>query len=481
MPPQPHSQNQTQQAPAAPARKSIRKNKKVLLLAGGIFCIILLLIAILTAVLQEDKPVELETVELTFWARSLTEEQMTPLIEAFEAENPYIKVTYEEQSPSNYKERMLTRLERGDASVLPDILELDEVWIPEIYPYLNIIQENNDIPSRYATIPLENNKVIVATQSNINQYLYGVPFRFDALALAYNDSHLAAKGFDATDFNKLDWSSLLIRSKDLVQTRTEQSGRFGQHDMLERGGLAIGSPENVTNAPEIVQLLLVQNNAEIYDRVEQRYVLGEKFEEVMEFYNNFAIEEVWNTSFENDLEAFADGDVSMVLVRSQDIDRINELNEGLQFTTVLPAKIGGIRNLSLSRSLVIPAVNPYYSQTIKFLEFMTRPEHGISLFESSRETSETFIPAQVDSLNQLPSDSPFAVYSDINPSAEVFKTYDYVETTKMMNKYLVDTYRNVYDRLEQGQPIRDFPVNAEILERELNTIIPTPTPSPNAQ
>ncbi|MFW5720605.1 MAG: hypothetical protein ACOCXT_06295, partial [Candidatus Dojkabacteria bacterium] len=99
----------------------------------------------------------------------------------------------------------------------------------------------------------------------------------------------------------------------------------------------------------------------------------------------------------------------------------------------------------------------------------------------SRETSETFIPAQVDSLNHLPSDSPFAVYSDINPSAEVFKTYDYVETTKLMNEYLVNTYRNVYDRLEPGQPIRDFPVNAEILERELNTIIPTPTPSPNAQ
>jgi ABC-type glycerol-3-phosphate transport system substrate-binding protein len=450
------------------------KKKKKLILFGSIGLSLLLLVGIYAAIFA-NKPAGIPTtteVTIRFWSKSIEEDVMADVISDFEAENPLIKVIYEKQSETDYKERLKTRLELKNVSALPDLVELDEVWIPELYKNLTGYTSTGPF-ERFSKQGMKNNAV--------TNTVYGVPFKFDSIALAYNIEHLAEIGLDETDFNRLDWSSLLLRSKNLTKTKkTKLPNSSLEYDQIIRAGIGIGSPATVTNADTILQLLLVQNEAAIYDPVKKAFTLGPKFDEVMNFYTNFAMEGAWDDSLGNDITAFAKGDVSMVLVRPADIDTIVALNPKLKFNTVLPAKIGGISDISLSTSLAMPKSRPYQQQAQKFVEYLSRPDTGTKLFMG--ENRNTFVPSQLESLNEIPKDSPFAVYSDIAPSVEKFVSPDFEETSKILRNSLTQGYKDTFGKLTNGQkPVR-FIMSSAVIQQDLNNLVKVlnPTPSPTA-
>jgi multiple sugar transport system substrate-binding protein len=440
----------------------IIQNKFIVFTLLGLI-ITALIIGIILVFLPKQQTVVETPVTIKFWTRSINQEVMENIIRDFEAENPLIKVKLEVQSDTDYKNRIITRLTSSSPN-MGDIVEIDESWIDEVYTQLLPITSNT-ILSRYTKTILDNN--------TLNTLVYGVPFRFNSLVIAYNRDHLAEINFTEADFNKLDWTGLAIKAKSITKTEKTINSDKKQIEKIIRSGAAIGSPKNVTNAKDILKLLIMQNNASFYDSKTKKYALDSKFEEALKFYTEFTTQKIWDDSLGNDIKTFAEGKTSIVIVNSKDIDEIIRLNPNLNFATAIPPQISTIRNLSLSQSLVIPSYLPYYEQSVKFLEFLTRPENSIKLFEA--KGSDTFIPAQITALNKIPKGSYFAVFADINPTAQRIKTHNQETVDEIIDKYLRGVYDGYYKDLAQKSGKIELKFKSEELEQMLNSSIPRPT------
>jgi ABC-type glycerol-3-phosphate transport system substrate-binding protein len=445
-------------------------NKKAFLFIGLIIIILVLIISLISLLmLPAVEKSEPEVKTITFWTNTVEKEVLADIIANFEEENPFIKVVHEPQIETGYEERIKTRLNMQSPNI-GNIVEIDEQWIDEIF--LNIVTYNNqEILSRYSNTTILNN-----TRSNA---VFALPFKFDSLALAYNLDHIEEIGFNEESFNRLDWSFLSTRVRNLTKTeKVIVPGQTGPnartYDRVTRAGIAIGSPQNVRNAVETLQLLLIQNDASFYDEKTQKFVIDEKFTEVIRFYTDFATQNVWREYMDNDIESFTQGEVSIVLAKSSDIDQIVRINPNLRFATTIPARISGIQTISLSRSLVIPRYMPNYSESMKFLEYLSRPDIGYRIFEKSLETRKTFIPAQLESLNKIPRDSKYSVFSDLNPTAQRFKVARYGDVRQAMSQYLIDLYKPSFDNPRPEQ-IPNFRIeNANALQLRLNNLLVEP-------
>lgn len=436
-------------------------NNKRFAVFGGIVGVVIigLVIILIVNLFSQPAPVVPQPVTITFWTRSTDTEVIQKIIDGFEKENPLIKVKHEVQSETDYKNRTLTRL-RLQSTNIGNIVEVDENWIDRINVSLSPISDST-ILGRYSVASVRNNSINGAT--------FAVPYQFDGLVFAYNQDHLAEINFTEEDFNKLDWTSLSNRASTLTKTKNISLPELPNRPFAQiiRSGTAIGSPITVSNSAQILQLLLIQNDAKIYDSETRKFILNDKFVEVMNFYTNFVTRNIWSNDLGNDIKAFSEGKVSIILVRSGDIDQIKKLNPNLRFGTAIPAKIGGIRNISLSKSLVLPNYMPNYSQSIKFIEYLTRTENSLMLF-NSKKTVNTFVPAQITSLNQIPKTSPFAVFSDINTTADRFLSIEYDGTTEVINNYLIRIFE-LYGN-KSGYPDRPpIQISTNSLQTELDT------------
>lgn len=436
-------------------------NKKLALFGGIIGVVSITLVAILIINMFNKPAIDLpQPVTITFWTRSTDNEVIKKIIDDFEKENPLIKVKHEVQSDTDYKNRILTRL-KLKSSNMGNIVEIDENWIDLVSSSLSPISDST-ILGRYSLASIRNNSV--------NGITLAVPYQFDGIVFAYNKDHLAEINFTEEDFNKLDWTSLSNSALTLTKTKNVFLAENPKKPFakITRSGVAIGSPITVTNSAQILQLLLIQNDAKIYDPVTKKFTLNEKFVEVMNFYTNFVTRNIWSNDLGNDIKAFSEGKVSIVLVRSKDIDQIKKLNPNLNFGTAIPAKIGGIRNISISKSLVIPNYMPNYSQSVKFIEYLTRDQNSLMLFNSEK-AENTFVPAQITSLKKIPKTSPFAVFSDINTTADRFLSIEYDRTTELLNNYLVRIFNSYESASGYGdKPQIQFSINS--LQSEFDTL-----------
>lgn len=452
--------NQLQQEMANPKRKSIF-SKKLLMILGGVL-VIGMIITLIVVLLNGSKgtTVTPQTKTITFWTRDIDEDVVKGIIADFEAENPYIKVNFEKQSDTNYENRITTRLQLKSQN-MANIVEIDESWIAQNYQSLTIVTDPT-ILGRFSSATLKNN-----TYLNV---VFAVPFKFNSLCLAYNVDQISEIGYTPETFNKLDWTFLSSKVKELTKTITtpDPNTQNKTYEKITRSGIAIGSPDNVTNATEILELLLIQNDASIYNSTTKQFKLDTKFEDVMSFYSGFTTNNVWREYLGDDLKAFADGKVSMVLVKSEDIDKLQNLNPNLKFSTTIPAKIAGIQTISFSKSLAIPNYMPNQAESLKFLEFLTRTENGNKLFEG-KKSQNTFIPSQTGSLNSIPKTSPFSVYSDINPNAMKFNMPYTADSNAVIKDYLKTQYDSFYEGTKGiGSFNKEFPSSTSTLQNQLN-------------
>lgn len=438
------------------------KQTKLIITIVFIFIFIIFVFFISTILIRTLNNQEPQTsskqVEITFWTRKgyINKEALDEIISNFEKENPNIKIKHEFQSDTNYKNRILTRL-KNNTGELADIIEIDESWINQIYIYVNPIQDSNII-DKYSPVIIENNSVI----SN----LYAIPFQFDSILLAYNTNYFKSKGITQKDINKLDWTDLALKAKEHTTTEKVSKNNI-EYQKIIKSGVAVGSPITVKNAKEILKLLIIQNNANIYDNLENKYNYNNKLSDVLDFYFNFSKKNIWSDELGDDITAFAKENVYMVFVRSSDIDQIKKLNPNLKFEVTIPPKISIMKSISLSKSLIIPKISPHYKESLKFIDYLTNKENSIKLFNV--KSDYTFIPAQVDSLNKIPKDSIFSTYSDLITISEKFKSHDEEEFDKVLNNYLI----SIYQRTNVGykNDMLEFNYNAKELINNLNIAV----------
>lgn len=252
--------------------------------------------------------------KITYWGLWEPSEVMEPLLQQYESLNPGIDIVYTQQNRQQYRARMQTAV-RGSSG--PDIFRYHNTWIPMIKDDL----ANAPRAVLPATEIQQSFYPIMAEELAANNQVIGVPLMFEGMALLYNESMLEA----ANTVPPRDWREVRELAARLAIRTSDNQG-------LDRGGIALGTAENVDNSSDILALMMLQNSATPGNP------MSPNAQTALEFYTLFSRSDgVWNGDMPQSTVAFANEEVAMILVPSWRIHEIQRLNPNLRFgVTRLP-------------------------------------------------------------------------------------------------------------------------------------------------
>src|SRR5258706_867883 len=197
--------------------------------------IVIGLIAFLASKLFSSKPTAptapTKTVTLTYYGLWEPSTVMQPVIDAFQKQNPTIKVNYQLQSPQDYQDRLQTALQDPNP---PDIVRLHTTWLPLFAKRLSPAPPNTLSATEVST----NLYPIVSQLVVANNQVYGIPVTVDGLALYINTAMFQQKSLQPPK----TWEDLLTAAKTLTEADPVTS-------KITRAGVALGNTVNVDHWP----------------------------------------------------------------------------------------------------------------------------------------------------------------------------------------------------------------------------------------
>jgi multiple sugar transport system substrate-binding protein len=326
-------------------------------------------------------------VTLTYWGLWEESDIMTPLIEKYQGLHPEITINYQRQNQRQYRSRLQAAIRDGSG---PDIFRFHNTWVPMM---------RDDLASApggtFTAQELKDEFYPVMAQdlSSGNQ-VYGVPLMYDGLALVYNQNLLETANATAPR----DWKTL----RDTAAALTIKN-----EARLERGGVALGTADNVDHFSDILALLILQNGTIPADPTVANV------QTALEFYTIFSrLDGAWNATLPQSTLAFANEQVAMIFVPSWRIHEIRQLNPNLRF--------GVARMPQLTEDPITWAtywaegVNKKSSHTKESWEFLTwlsQPEQLRQLYaQASKYRGFGELYPRVEMAGELSSDLTVAPY-----------------------------------------------------------------------
>ncbi len=283
------------------------KGKSKLLIIIGIAILVIILIFVLIKTLTKSKS---GSAGITWWGLWEDPAIVAPLITAYEADHPNVKITYVKQSPQDYRERLTNALAKGTG---PDIFTFHNTWPPMFKSDLDTVPVSVINPADFAKTFYS----IISSDLTSGTGLVGIPLGYDALTLYINEDifNKAGKTPPAT------WDDLRITARAL--TVKDDQG------VITQSGVALGRTENVDHWPEILGLMMLQNGVDLSSPI------GKPAEDALTFFTIFsAVDGVWDATLPSSTQAFAAGKVAMYIGPSWRAFEITQQNKNLKFKTV---------------------------------------------------------------------------------------------------------------------------------------------------
>ncbi len=304
-------------------------------------------------------------VTLTYWGLWENDAIVRPIIEAFEAENPKIKVSYVAQNHKEYRQRLEAAINRGDG---PDLFRYHATWIPmlrnQIEPVPGEVMPAAEFSSKY--YPVIVNDLLAGST------LWGIPFMIDGLGLYINEDLFASAGV----FPPKTYEELL----SIVPRLTVKDG-----DTIVTSAIALGTTNNIDHFSDILGLMIMQNGGSLAQPI------GEEAEQALIFYRKFSTpsdpQYTWNELQDNAVSAFANGRLAMMIApswRAFDIRKINPtINFRIEPVPQLPGKpltwasywVEGVSSQSNNKE-----------QAFTFLKYLTSEETVKRLYSEAVKT-----------------------------------------------------------------------------------------------
>jgi ABC-type glycerol-3-phosphate transport system substrate-binding protein len=248
--------------------------------------------------------------EITWWGLWEDPNIVTPLINEYESSHVGVKINYIKQSQQDYRERLTNALAKGTG---PDIFTIHNSWVPMF---------RNDLDSLPASVmnPADYVKTFYRTASSdlsTGNSIVGIPLGYDALALYINEDILGSSG----KAPPATWDDLRVLAREL--TIKNDKGEITQ------AGIALGRTENVDHWPEILALMMIQNNVDLSNPI------GKNAEDALTFFTQFSsVDGVWDATLPPSTQSFAAGKLAMYIGPSWRYFEIKQANPDLKFRTV---------------------------------------------------------------------------------------------------------------------------------------------------
>lgn len=364
-----------------------------------------------------------EPTTITYWGLWETAEIMKPVIEAFQADNPDIKVSYQMQSHADYQQRVMTQLDSGSPA---DVVRIHSTWLPLMYQKL--------IPAPANTITsteIKTNFYPAARQVIIGDQVYGVPITMESLALYVNTKMFSALSLS---FPKT-WEDVQSAAK-LLTDRDPTTRK------IKRSGIALGTTNNIDNWPDIVSLMLLQGGANLLSPAD-RAVAG-----TLKYYASFAQgpEAVWDATMPNSTEAFANEKVAMFIGPIWKAIDIQTINRNLEWKAIPVPQLPEVDPINWTSYWIesVPKNSKHPQEAWRFVTYLSSAKAQQLLFESATKARGVSQPPANKAVAKIAQqNSIVAPFVESLPTAQTFYTASMThDTDNALNfrliKYLED-------------------------------------------
>jgi len=298
-------------------------------------------------------------VTLTYWGLWEPNEVMVPVIAKYESAHPGIKINYQMQSKTDYRERLQSVLARKEG---PDIMRIHQSWMPmfasELEPAPADILSLNEFDKTFYKDAL--------TGITSGGKVLAVPLMTEGLGLFVNNEILAAtdSGVPTT------WDDL--RKTAFALTKWDEKGRIAQ------SGMAMGTTNNISSWPDILALLMLQNSVDLAKPNATIDARGRNLgADALKFYTIFTTKDrIWDKTLPPDIVAFATGKVAMIIVPSWQVHEIVTLNPKLDFSIHPVPQLTSQRRITWSSAWVegVSKNSKYKKQSWEFLKYLSSQE-----------------------------------------------------------------------------------------------------------
>lgn len=399
---------------------------------------------------------------LTFWGVYDDPTIFQPIIAAYEAQHPNVKVRYVRQDASLYEFVSLNLLASQEG---PDIWMIPSEWLPKhknkLSPMPNGFLASQNLPAPAKGLfakksPTPSNSQLykelfapVTVETNVtDQSVAAVPLSVDTLGLYGNTQLLSAAGITTLPRT---WEEVVAAATKLAN-RTTLS--------FSQPAINLGTANNVSRATEILMTLMMQNHTPMLDENKTSALFnqsvmkstGEPIQPgpvALDFYTSFASPTKenysWNATQPQDFELFSTGKLPLFIDYSYRLRDIKQTNPNLPLTTgPLPQISLTDQPLTFSTSMMIgvPSVSGQQNQAWDFIKFLTSKENSLAYARAANRP-----PARIDLASQPPS----------NPALAPFIAQIGFATTLYRNEVnKTDTvFRQAIEAVLAGQPVTD--------------------------
>lgn len=360
-------------------------------------------------------------VTISYWGLWENDAIIRPVISAFEAANPKIKVEYIKQSPKQYRERLQSAINRGEG---PDVFRFHNTWIPMLKTELALVPKTVMTPAEFTSsfYPIASASLVAGSS------IFGIPLEIEGLGLYYNQDLFAAAG-----------AKVPVTWEDVLNVTPKLAVKSG--DTITTAAIALGTWGNVEHASDILATMMLQNGTNLVTPT------GKEAEETLVFYKKFATPTdpvyTWNDSLDNSIYAFAIGKVAMIIAPSWRVFDIKQINPSLRFAIApIPQLPGSTVNWASFWVEGVSSKSKYPDQAWAFMKYLTSKEGATKLYTEESKLRLFGEPYARVELASTVSEDPYAgAYVKQAQNAKTFplasRTFDNGLNDKLI-KYMED-------------------------------------------
>lgn len=249
---------------------------------------------------------------LTWWGLWEDDQAIAPIIAQYQQSHPGVTIKYERQSPQDYRERLINSLSQGRG---PDIFRIHNSWTPMFKDFIAPLPSSIMSSAEYQQTfyPVSTSDFTDLSTGS----LLAIPLEIDTLGLYINEEIFETY----LKTPPTTWDQFLELAVEM--TIKDQGG------IIRQSGAAMGRTENIDHWPEILALIMMQNNVKMTNPT------GIQAEQVLDYYTRFSRRYgVWDATLPSSTEAFAAGKVAMYFGPSWRVHEIREMNPALRFKVV---------------------------------------------------------------------------------------------------------------------------------------------------
>lgn len=375
---------------------------KIVKLLIGLAVLSLIFFIVFILILPNFNKPKAEKTTITYWGLFEDQQTFSPIISEFEQKNPNIKIAYDKQGIKDYREKLETRIKNGTG---PDIFRFHNTWLPELndslLPLPGDIMKVSDFKENFYPV----------TQKDLlrDGAIYGIPLEIDTLALYVNSDVLKNAGVAIPP----NWTDFINTARALTVK--------DQNNAIKTAGAAMGTFDNITHAPDLISLLLVQNGVDLYNILANK----DRAVDALSFYTSFTLLEgnVWDQTLDPSILAFSRGNLAMYFGYLRDFFTIKELAPGLAFQIApvpqLPQQSVTIASY-WSEGVSLKSKNQ--REALLFLRFLSQKETQDKLYsQQARIRGVGLVPARSDLGALYSSDPVLSVF--VNQATSATSTF----------------------------------------------------------